>query len=79
MDEHPASLLQPLVDKLIGCGEVLNQVFIFYIINLDLHVLKRGEEILIKRQSDHREYVCDIGLLERISTLQREHATIHLS
>lgn len=53
MDQHAATPVKTLLNKLVGGRKMLEQVFIFYIVDLDNHVLERAEELLIERHSKH--------------------------
>ena len=53
MDQYAATTVKTLLNKLVGGREMLEQVFIFYIVDLDNHVLERAEELPIERRSNH--------------------------
>lgn len=53
VDQHAATPVKTLLNKLVGGRKMLEQVFIFYIVDLDNHVLERAEELLIERHSKH--------------------------
>jgi hypothetical protein len=62
--KNSAARGQALLYEGIGVFEVLEEIFIFDIIDLDEHPLVAGEEILIQIHAQDREDVCDVGLLE---------------
>ena len=53
VDQYAATTVKTLLNKLVGGREMLQQVFIFYIVDLDNHVLERAEELPIERRSNH--------------------------
>lgn len=72
MHQDAATTRQSLLDKPIGCREMLEQVLIFNVVDLHYHVLERAEELLVERQAQHRQHMCDVGLLKRLLAAQRE-------
>ena len=62
MNQYTSSPIEPLLDESIAGGKMLNDIFIFHVIDFDNVVQVINEEIAIKRQSQHRYYMCDVGL-----------------
>ncbi len=72
MHQYTSSLVKPLLDESNAGGEMLNDVLVFHVIELDDVVLEVGEEIIVKRQPQHRYYMCDIGLVQGFFAPQGE-------
>ena len=62
MNQYASSPVKPLLDEGIAGVKVLDDIFVFHVIDFDDVVLEIHEEIIVKRQSQHRYDVCDIGL-----------------
>jgi hypothetical protein len=74
MHEHATAAIKSLLYELVGLGEMCQEVLVVNVVNFDHHVSVRTEQIPVQRQAQHRQDVCDIGLLESIAPAQREHA-----
>jgi hypothetical protein len=47
MHKHAATTIETFLNKPIGRGKVLQQVFVLYIVDLDNHVLERAEQVFV--------------------------------
>ena len=62
MNQYASSSIKAFLNKGITSREMLHDVLIFHVINLDDVVLKIRKEIIVKRQSQGRKYMRDVGL-----------------
>ena len=62
MNQYTSPPVEPLLNEGIACGKMLNDIFVLHVIDFDNVVQVINEEIAIKRQSQHRYYMCDVGL-----------------
>lgn len=64
MNQYASSLIKPLLDEGIAGGKMLNDIFVIDVIDFDDVVLVINKEIAIERQSQHRYYMCNVGLVQ---------------
>lgn len=64
MNQYTSSTVKPLLDEGIAGGKMFDGVLVFQVIELNDVVFEIDEEMTIKRQPQHRYYVCDIGLVQ---------------
>lgn len=62
MNQYAFSFVEALLDEDIAGGEMLEDVVVSDIVDLDDMVLEVGEEMVIERQPQHGDYMCDVGL-----------------
>lgn len=67
-------MVKGVLDELVGCWEMLEQVLVLYIVHFDDHVFERAEQVLVERHAEHRQDVSNISLLESVTPAQGEHA-----
>lgn len=66
MHEDAPSIVQSFLDELICSREMLEQVFVLYIVHLHCHVLVvRSEEVLVQGHAQYGDDMGDICLLKR--------------
>lgn len=73
MHKYSTSTLESLPDELVRCWKMLEQVLILDIIHLNDHVFETLEQLLFKRQPQHRQYVGYARLLQLIFAAQCEN------
>ena len=66
MNQYASSSIKSLPNESITVRKMLKNVLIFHVINLDDVVLKIGKEIIVKRQSQGRKYMGDVGLCQGV-------------
>ena len=66
MDQDASSPIKSLLNEGITVGKMLQDVLVFHVINLDDAVLKIDKEMTVKRQSQGRKYMCDVGLCQGV-------------
>ena len=66
MNQYASSSIESLPNESITVRKMLENVLIFHVINLDDVVLKIGKEIIVKRQSQGRKYMGDVGLCQGV-------------
>lgn len=76
MNQDPSSTVQPLPDEGIAGRKMLDGVVVFHVIELDDVVLEIEEEMVLKRQVQHRDYVGDIGLVQGLLAAQGEEPVV---
>lgn len=64
MNQYTSSPIKSLLDEGIAGGKMLNDIFVLHVIDFDDVVLVIQEEIAIKRQSQHRYYMCNVGFVQ---------------
>lgn len=65
MHEDAPACVKSILDKLDTFGEGLEQIFVVHIVNLYDFVREAFEQVLVQRQSQDGEDVCDASGLER--------------
>lgn len=66
MNQDASASIKSLLNEGITDRKMLNDVLIFHVINLDDLMLKIHKEIIVKRQSQGRKYMGDIGLCQGV-------------
>ena len=66
MNQYASSSVKSFLNKGITIREMLQDIRIFHVINLNDAVLKIGKEIIVKRQSQGRKYMGDVGLCQGV-------------
>lgn len=67
MYKHPATAIKPLLNETVGCWEVLQQVFVFDVVDVDYMMLVGAEQILVEWHAQHGQDVGDAGVLESVT------------
>ena len=76
MNQDPSSTVQPLPDEGIAGGKMLDGIVVLDVIELDDVVLEIEEEMVLKRQVQHGDYVGDIGLVQGLFAAQGEEPVV---
>lgn len=70
---------KPVLDEFNGFGKVFEEIFIFDIVHFDNSMLKPFKELFFQWQAEHGKYVCDTGILEHLSSTDREKSGLSLN
>ena len=76
MNQDTSSPIKPLLYEGIAGGKILNDIFVFHVIDFDDVVPVIHEEIAIKRQSQHGYYMCNVGLVQGFFPAQGEKSVV---
>jgi hypothetical protein len=63
--QYTTAILDGTLDKSIAFWEMLEQVFVLYVVHFNSHVLEAIKEALLDRQLQHRKYMCDFSFSKR--------------
>jgi hypothetical protein len=74
MYQDTTATIQAFLNESIRCCEVLQQIFIFNVVNLHHQVLERLEKLLVYWQAKDGEDVSDIRILECLLAPQGKYA-----
>lgn len=61
MDQDATACIQPRLDKGVGGGKVLQQVFILAVVDGDFETLIRFCQGFLGPHAQHRDYMRDVG------------------
>lgn len=75
MDQHASSAIKTVLNEGVGGGKMLQQILVVDVIYLDDQVLIFGKESFIQRETQHREDMGDVCLLESLLAAERKDAT----
>lgn len=54
---------------------MLEQIFVFDVVDLNYMVLEGAEEVVVKWHTQHGQDMSNVSFLESVTPAQREHAT----
>ena len=66
MNQYASSSIKSLLNEGVTGGEMLKDVLVLHVINLDDVMRKIDKEMFVKRQSQGRKYMCDVGLCQGV-------------
>lgn len=66
MNQDASSSVKSLLNEGITGGKMHKDVLIFHVMDLNDAVLEIDKEIVVKRQSQGRKYMCDVGLSQGV-------------
>lgn len=74
MHEDATADVKAVLDETVGLWEVLEQIFVFDIVDLDDVVRVRAEQVPVERQAKHGDDMGDVRLGESLAAAQGEEA-----
>jgi len=70
--KHTTTSVQCLLNEFVGLGKMLQQVFVFDVVNLYHEVFERAKQGLVQGQTQGRNDMCNSSLFQRFFATQGE-------